>query len=402
MSNNQLNAHEQTLELLNDHETSESSHFFSSRFWITALILIVLVTWASFATIDQVTRAQALVIAEDRTQLVQSPDGGVITELHVKEGQEVEAGQILVTLQKERAKAAVADTQAKVAALRIALTRLEAEVYGKPLNFDASLLRYTDYIRNQTDLYNKRKKAIQDDIDALKHILKLANEELKMNRALEFSGDVSRAEVLRLERNVADIKAQMVNKKNKYFQDAQTDMTKAQEELSTQLEQLKDRQQLLEHTELTAPTNAIVNNIRVNTVGGVVRPGDTIMELLPKSENLIVEAKVPSSDIAFIAVGQDASIKLDAYDSSIYGAMHGKVNYISPDVLTEDTRQGPFSYYRVRIAFTDTEFKGNKAKQIRLRPGLSASVDIKAMERTVLSYLTKPITKTLNRSLGER
>jgi adhesin transport system membrane fusion protein len=372
------------------------------RFRIMALGIVALIVWASVATIDQVTRAQAQIIAEDRTQLVQSPDGGVITLLHVKEGDSVKAGQILVTLQKERAEAAVSDTSAKVAALRITLARLQAEVYGKPMQFDAELRSYTEYIRNQTDLYNKRQTAFHDDINAVRHMLKLAEEELQMNLQLEAEGDVSRAEVLRLQRSVADIRAQMVNKKNKYFQDAQAEMTKAQEELSTQSEQLRDRHQLLEHTELVAPVDAVVNNIRVNTVGGVVRPGDTIIELLPVSENLIAEAKIPSSDIAFIAINQAASIKLDAYDSSIYGSLNGKVIYISPDILTEETKQGPFAYYRVRIRLTSNEFVGESARDIKLRPGLSASVDIKAMDRTVMSYLTKPITKTLNRSMGER
>jgi adhesin transport system membrane fusion protein len=385
-----------------DDQQQWSSRSVLWRFRVMALGIVALIVWASVASIDQVTRAQAQIIAEDRTQLVQSPDGGVITLLHVKEGDEVKAGQILVTLQKERAEAAVSDTSAKVAALRITLARLQAEVYGKPVQFDAELRSYTEYIRNQTDLYNKRQTAFHDDINAVRHMLKLAEEELQMNLQLEAEGDVSRAEVLRLQRSVADIRAQMVNKKNKYFQDAQAEMTKAQEELSTQSEQLRDRHQLLEHTELVAPVDAVVNNIRVNTVGGVVRPGDTIIELLPISENLIAEAKIPSSDIAFIAINQAASIKLDAYDSSIYGSLNGKVIYISPDILTEETKQGPFAYYRVRIRLTSNEFVGVNARDIKLRPGLSASVDIKAMDRTVMSYLTKPITKTLNRSMGER
>jgi adhesin transport system membrane fusion protein len=179
-------------------------------------------------------------------------------------------------------------------------------------------------------------------------------------------------------------------------------MTKAQEELSTQSEQLRDRTQVLEHAELVAPVDGVVNNIKVNTLGGVVRSGDTVMELLPTGESLVVEAKIPPADIAFVSVGQDTSVKLDAYDSSIFGGIRGKVSYISSDVLTEETRQGPLMYYRVRIKLTDNEFKGNKAKEIQLRPGLTATVEIKAMERTVLSYLTKPITKTFNQSMGER
>lgn len=364
--------------------------------------MLLLIWWASVGKIDQVTRAQAQIIAAERTQLVQSSEGGVLTLLHVKEGDVVKAGQLLATLQKERASAAVSDSKAKVAALNITLARLHAEVYGKPLVFAKELLSYTDYIRNQTDLYNKRQTAFNDDIHALTNILALAEDELGINRQLEKSGDVSRAEILRLQRSVADIRAQLASKKNKYFQDAQAEMTKAQEELSTQTEQLRDRSQVLEHTELVAPVDAVVNNIKVSTLGGVVRAGDTVMELLPTGDNLIAEAKIPPADIAFVTLGQDASVKLDAYDSSIFGALHGKVSYISPDVLTEETRQGPFIYYRVRIRITGTEFKGDKANEIQLRPGLTASVEIKAMERTVLSYLTKPIAKTLSQSMGER
>ncbi len=380
----------------------------SIRVMVGGILLLLL--WASVGKIDQVTRAQAQIIAAERTQLVQSSDGGVLTQLHVKEGDVVKAGQLLATLQKERAAAAVSDSSAKVAALNITLARLHAEVYGKPLVFDKELLTYTDYIRNQTDLYNKRQTAFKDDINALQEILSLGQDELSINRQLEKSGDVSRAEILRLQRSVADIKAQLASKRNKYFQDAQAEMTKAQEELSTQTEQLRDRSQVLDHTQLVAPVDAVVNNIKVSTLGGVVRAGDTVMELLPTGDNLIAEAKIPPADIAFVALGQGASVKLDAYDSSIFGSLRGKVDYISADALfAEKTSPGvpigpnnPPIYYIVRVRITGTEFQGEKAHEIKMRPGLTASVEIKALERSVLSYLTKPITKTFDQALGER
>lgn len=362
----------------------------------------LLLGWAAVAEIDQVTRAPATIIAAARTQLVQSPDSGVVTRLHVKEGDIVKSGQLLVTLEKERAQAAVADSSAKVAALRITLARLQAEVYGKPLRFDPALRVYADYVRNQTELYKKRQKAFKDDISALEKILAITRAELKINQRLLPTGDVSRSEVLRLQRTEADVRAQLTNKRNKFFQDSQAEMTKAQEELSTQKEQLRDRSQLLEHTQLMAPSDGVVNNIRSTTPGAVVRSGDVVLELLPTGADLVAEAKISPADIAFIEVGHPASVKLDAYDSSIFGAMNGEVSYISPDVLTEETRQGPFSYYRVRIRIKDTEFKGAKASEITIRAGLTASVDIKAMERTVLSYLTKPISKTFSQSMGER
>ena len=235
----------------------------SLRVMVVGLLLLLI--WSAVGMIDQVTRAQAQIIAAERTQLVQSPDGGVLTQLHVKEGEVVKAGQLLATLQKERAAAAVSDSSAKVAALRITLARLHAEVYGTPLVFEAELLSYVDYIRNQTDLYNRRQRAYKDDVNALENILSLAEDELRINRQLEATGDVSRAEVLRLQRSAADVRAQLAGKRNKYLQDAQAEMTKAQEELSTQVEQLRDRSQVLEHTELLAPVDGVVNNIKVNT-----------------------------------------------------------------------------------------------------------------------------------------
>ena len=369
---------------------------------LMALGLVLLVMWAAWGKVDQVTRAQAQVVAHARTQVIQSPDGGVLTELLVKEGDKVKAGQVLASLQKERAQAAVSETKAKVAALRITLARLQAELYGKPLSFASDLKAYPDYISNQTDLYTKRQQAFREDLAALTKILELSDAELKINLQLEANGDVSRTEVLRLERSVADVRAQLASKKNKYLQDAQAEMTKAQEELSTQTELLRDRNQLLEHTVLTAPVDGVVNNIRIHTLGGVVRQGETVMELLPWSQELVIEAKVTPVDIAFVVVGQEAQIKVDAYDASIFGALRGTVDYISPDVLSEDTRQGLFLYYRVRIHPQPAHLQADKAQQIQLKAGMTASVDIKANERSVLSYLLKPISKALSQSMGER
>lgn len=387
-----------------DEMNNESAAAHKAR-WVlrTAMVGIVLVAvWAGIAKVDQVTRAPAQIIAVARTQVVQSADGGVITAIHVKDGERVKKGQKLVTLEKARAQAAMDESRAKVAALRITVARLSAEVYGQPLRFAPDLASYSDYIRNQTSLYNKRKTAIDEDVAALKKILLLAQKELSMNKALEESGDVSRAEILRLERSVADIGAQIANKKNKYFQDAQAELTKAQEDLNTVTEQLRDRTQLFEHTELEAPADGIIKDIRTTTVGAVVRAGDVVIEILPTGEDLIAEAKIVPADIAFVKVGQPASVKLDAYDYSIFGSMTGEVAYISADTLTEETRQGPLVYYRVRIRIRGTEFKGKNADRIEVRPGMTANVEIKAMERSVLSYLVKPIAKTLMESLGER
>lgn len=369
--------------------------------WVALAVIIVLITWASFAKIDQVTRAQATVIASDRTQEIQATDNGVVSELLVKEGDDVKKGDLLAILEEERAKAALDNSATKVAALRARVARLEAEIFDRPLNFPEEIQKYAEYVQNQTELYNRRRQAITQDVASLQKMLELAKRELAMNKPLLAHGDVSRADVIRLRRQVADIEAQITNKGNKYFEDAQTELTKAQEELESESEQLRDRAQVLEEKRLFAPVDGKVNNIAVTTIGGVVRSGDTIMQLLPTSSDLVVEAKVRPVDIAYVKEGQTASVKLDAYDYSIFGAMNGEVIYISPDTLMEKTPQGDKPYYRVQIRIEGAQVAARE-DEIIIKPGMTASVDIKAMERTVLSYLTKPITKTLSEGLGER
>ncbi|MGE6440245.1 HlyD family efflux transporter periplasmic adaptor subunit [Psychrobacter sp. NPDC078409] len=369
--------------------------------WIALIGIVTLIVWASFAKIDQVTRAQATVIASARTQEIQASEGGVLTQLAVTEGEEVKAGQLLVVLEEERAKAAVDNSASKTAALTAKLARLNAEIFEKPLIFPKGVQDYPEYVQNQRALYNRRRQAINEEVSSLEKMLVLARQELRMNEPLLKYGDVSQADVIKLSRQVADIEAQINNKRNKYFEEAQAEMTKAQEELDTELEQLRDRAQVLEEKRLMAPTEGKIKNINVTTIGGVVKPGEVIMQILPTSSDLVIDAKVSPADIAYVKEGQEATVKLDAYDYSIFGAMKGTVNYISPDTLMEQTPKGEEPYYRVLIVINGAEFKG-RGDEIVIKPGMTASVDIKAMERTVLSYLTKPITKTLSEGLGER
>lgn len=385
-------------------KNANTLHPLVSARWMLRLSMasvVFLLIWAALSHIDQVTRAQGQVIAVSRTQSVQAPDGGPVKQILVKEGEAVKQGQLLMVLEQDRIHTSLNDSRAKVAALRISLARLRAEVYGHPLSFDTDLLEYKEYIANQKDLYVKRKALIDQDLQALNDMLGLASQELEMNRTLEQTGDVGRADVLRLQRNVADIRAQINNKRNKYFQEALVDMTKVQEDLNTQREQLEDRTQVLEHTELKAPADGVVKNIKVTTIGGVVRPGDVVMEILPV-DNLIVEGKVSTADSAYVKVGQQANVKLDAYDYSIYGTLNGHVVYVSPDTLLDETRQGAVPYYRVHVALDDAVFKGDRSNAIHVKPGMTATVEIKANTRTVLSFLVKPIAKTLQESMGER
>lgn len=367
--------------------------------WVAMAGLVVLTVWAGVTEIDQVKRAQGQVIASDRTQVIQAVDGGVLRELLVQEGQEVKAGQLLASFEKTRVRAALDDTQGKVMALRITLARLRAEVYGQSLSFEPAMKAYPALIENQTNLFNRRKTAFTEDIQALRKVRAVLLEENAMITKLEATGDVSQADILRSRRQIADIEAQITTRHNKFFQDAQAEMTKAQEDLNAQTEALNDRTQLLEQTDLTAPSRGLVKNIRVTTLGGVVRAGDTVMELLPTQSGLVLEAKVYPSDIAFVTVGQSANVKLDAFDSSIYGGFQGEVVYVSPDTLTEETQRGPQPYYRVHVKIGSKDFDSEKAQRMEVRPGMTAQVDLVVGQRSILSYLINPVSKVMSQAL---
>jgi adhesin transport system membrane fusion protein len=306
-------------------------------------------------------------------------------------------------IEKSRAMAAYSESFGKVTALRMTVWRLQAELAEKELTYDPSLKeKYPNLVETQMNLYQKRRLAYSEQVAVLKDNVKLSEQELAMNLPLEKMGDISKADILKLKRAVNEAKGALANQRNKYFQDASTELNKAEEDLNAQEQTLADREQLLEHTDIVAPTAGIVKSIKVTTLGGVVRQGDEILQILPTESDLIIEAKVKPSDMAYMKVGLPAKVKLDAYDYSIFGTMKGKVSYVSADTLTEETKNGPLTYYRVKVNIGEKDFLGAKSKDIEVRPGMTATVDIKTGDRSVLSYILKPITKTLGTAFGER
>jgi len=377
-----------------------------SPIWITVGSLLVVIvpffTWASLARIDQISHAQGRVIASAKTQEIQAAIDGVIQKIYVHEGQYVKKGESLIILEKSQAQASVSDSSAKVAALQATLVRLRAEVYGRPLVFPTSVKKYPEFVANQTELFHRRQQAMHDDVAALSESLRLAHDELNLNLPLLKTGDIGATEIIRLKRQIADLKGQISKSRNKYFQDSQADMTKAEEDLSTKEQELTDRTVTLDRTTIDAPMDAIVTNILLTTQGARVKAGDVILQLVPSGDQLVIEAKLKPSDISFIRVGQDAAVKLDAYDYSIYGIFHGKVKYISPDTLMEKTPEGDRYYFRVLIALNTNEFLSKSGKKIAIAPGMSTEVDIITGNRSVLTYLSKPIVKTFSESMHER
>lgn len=369
---------------------------------IAAVITVVFFLWASIARMEEVTHARGMVIAKTRNQVIQSAIDGIIQEVIVEEGQSVKKGQVLAHMERTQAEAAQKDSFGKVAALEAALARLRAEVLGIPLKFPPALDDYPEFVTNQEQLYLRRKEALEADLQTLRELLVLAKKELAMTRPLLESGDVGRIEVLRLERQVVEIAGQLQKRQNQFFEDAQKEMTKTEEDLRAQQQVLAERSFTVEKLDIRSPVDGMVKKINLTTQGARVRPGEVVMEILPTTSRLIVEGKLRPADIGFVHVGMPASVKLDAYDYSIYGMLKGSVVYISPDAITEMAPQGELLYYRVQIGLGEDEVLLRRGKKIEILPGMTANIDIRTGEKTVLSYLTKPIIKVFHESMSER
>jgi adhesin transport system membrane fusion protein len=370
--------------------------------WLIVFTLIIFTLWASFSKIDQIARAQGQVIASSRTQIIQSSDGGVIEEMLVKEGDAVKKGDILVRLDKTKVEASYLEAKSKWMALKAQQVRLNAEIAGNQPKFPPELKEYAQFRENQILLLKKRRIAFEQDIQNLEQIHTLAKKELKLSMPLLKTGDVSMAEILKLQRQVADFDSQIINKRNKYFQDIQAELSKVSEELSSTEQLLAQRKDQLDHMELRAPGNGIVKNVRVTTLGGVIKPSEEVMQIVPIEDNLVVEAKVKPSDVAFLKLGLKTNVKIDAYDYTVYGALMGKLIFISPDTITEDLKQGELAYYRIQVQTEGKKFTGRPDQNLEIQPGMTATVEIKIGENTILNYLMKPVIKTLNESLGEK
>lgn len=368
------------------------------------LIIIPFLIWANYAEIEQRSSTQGIVITTAKTQKIQAAIDGVVDSIMVKEGQIVKKGELLIRLEKEQNQASLDAIVAKIASLRTKLKRLKAEVYGGTLEYPKDFIQpeYKEFVETQKKLFTLRQKALNDEISSLKDALNLKKEELNLNIPLVESGDIGSNKILKIKREITDLKGKILNIKNKYFQNAQEEMTKTEEELSINQQMLTEKDVNLKRSDIYSHMDAIVKDILITTKGAKVRPGDIILELVPLGEELIIEAKLSPVDISFIKVGQRASIKLDAYDFSIYGMFDGKVKYISPDTIIEKTPRGDEPYFRVQIVLDKSKLNSKNGKIIEIAPGMGAQVDIITGIRTVLHYLAKPVIKTLDESFTER
>ena len=370
--------------------------------WAVFVALCSFFIWANFSEIDQITRAQGSVIPSSNVQLIQSKNGGVLKQLPVSVGDIVDQGQIVAQFEETNAEADYQEAKAQVAALSAAMSRLTAELFGASPEFSELANEFPHFVRSQKLLFDRRQSAKGDEIKNLDAILALVREEIEMNEPLLAKGDVSKTEILRLQREEAELVAKRGKISNDYFQATQAEYNETEEEFERVSQLLIQRQIQLDGTTLTAPVKGIVKSIRLTTVGGVIRPGEDVLEIVPLEDDLMIEAKVAPQDIGFLRVGMDVSVKIDAYDYTIYGDLNGVLSYISADTLEENTQRGDVPFYRVHVRTQGRKFSGRPDAELQILPGMTATVEVKTGKNTVLSYLLKPIVKTLRESMGER
>ena len=364
--------------------------------------LTVFVLWAALFEIEQTVRAQGQIILSARTQIIQAADGGVVSRILVQEGQSVTAGQLLADLERERPNAAYEENRAKVASPKAALVRAQAEASGQTPVFGPAFREFPEFVAVQSALYEQRRRSLQEEVATQQDSLTMAQEELRMHESLFSTGDTSQLEVMRARRQVGELQGKISAVRNRYRQEARQEATKLVEDLSSSRYKLEERQSILGHTELTAPVAGVVKTLKITTIGGVLRAGDELMQISPTEGDRVIEVKINPADIGQLTTGLPVTIKLDAFDYSVYGTLQGTLSYISSDTLTEQAGNGQATtYYRAHVRL-DTASANPKLSLASLKPGMTATVDIRTASRSVLHYLAKPVFKTFGGAMNER
>lgn len=366
--------------------------------------LLAFILWATIFDIDETVRSQGKIVASGSNQVIQVADGGVLSELFVKEGDKVKQGQLLATLEKDRARAGYNEVESQVAHLKSELSRSTAILAKTPLLFGELSKKYPHFIQSQTALYNQQKRSLEQEMFVLNETLEISVEEWNITRDLEKSGDVGQIEVLRVKQKMLELKRKVTDTENKYYEKASTEVKKLEGELAGVLHKLKKQQSVLEYTDVYSPVDGIIKDLKVTTVGGVLRSGEELMEISPSQGGVILQAKITPVDIGRLKLDMPATIKLDAFDYTIFGGLKGVVTYISSDTLLEKDPSGrEMAFYQVNIEIEGPEHDDNeKSKLIKPKLGMSGTIDVKIGVRSLFAYLIKPISRGFGGALNEK
>ncbi|EPK7359862.1 HlyD family type I secretion periplasmic adaptor subunit [Kluyvera intermedia] len=410
--------------------------------WAILGFFIIMITWASLAEIDEVTRGEGKAIPSSRLQKIQNLEGGIVAEVFVHEGEVVKAGAPLLRLDDTRFRSNAGESEADRYALEARVQRLTAQLADKEtLTLSPDIVEKAPDIANgEMELFTSVNKRIQSELSGLdeqlvqkkqelldyqakaeqyRRSLGLLQQEIGMSEPLVAKGAISRVEVLRLRRSevetrgqlesvtlavpraqaaIKEIESKVGETRGRYRSEALSQLNEARTDLSKIEATGKAIDDRVNRTLVTSPVRGIVQQLMVNTIGGVIQPGNDLVEIVPLDDTLLIEAKIRPQDIAFLRPGQEAIVKFTAYDYTIYGGMKGKLEQISPDTVTDKDGK---SFYVIRLR-TDKNHLGSDEKPLIIIPGMVASVDIITGKKTILAYLLKPILRAKAEAFRER
>lgn len=410
--------------------------------WVILGFFIVMIAWASLAEIDEVTRGDGKAIPSSRLQKIQNLEGGIVAEVFVQEGEVVKAGAPLLRLDDTRFRSNAGESEADRLELKARVQRLTAQLADKEtLTLSADIMeKVPDIANGEVELFTSINKRIQSELSGLneqlvqkkqdlldyqakaeqyRRSLGLLQQEIGMSEPLVAKGAISRVEVLRLRRSevetrgqlesvtlavpraqaaIKEIESKVAETRGRYRSEALTQLNEVRTDLSKIEASGKAIDDRVNRTLVTSPVRGVVQQMMVNTIGGVIQPGSDLVEIVPLDDTLLIEAKIRPQDIAFLRPGLEAMVKFTAYDYTIYGGLKAKLVQISPDTVTD--KEGK-SFYVIRLR-TDKNHLGSDAKPLIIIPGMVASVDIITGKKTILAYLLKPILRAKAEAFRER
>ncbi|HEX2113545.1 MAG TPA: HlyD family type I secretion periplasmic adaptor subunit [Alphaproteobacteria bacterium] len=408
---------------------------------VIAILLVAFGLWTVVARIDEVAVGMGKVIPSSQVQMIQNLEGGILTELLVREGETVEQGQILLRVDATGFESELRQNRAKALALEGQIARLLAETDGAEIAFPSRVLaERPDIVERESALFRSRLSELQAALQGLEQQveqrrqevnnlrsrdqslsrnLALVQQELSMSQELAAKGYRSKLEVLKLEQKFTDLDGQVKStriaipqaqaalseaerkleeRRLSHRSQALAELAHQKGELAALYEALRAQEDRVTRRDVRSPVHGVVKHVKVHTIGGVIQPGADLIEIVPMNDQLLVEARVSPADIAFIRPGQKATVKLTAYDYSIYGGLPAELEHISADSLTNERGE---PYYLIRVR-TQQNYLGTEEKKLAVMPGMVATVDIVTGDKTVFQYIMKPLLKTTERALRER
>lgn len=363
-------------------------------------IISALTYWASSSTVNEITRGHGKVVTTDSLQVVQSLEGGILSRLEVKEGTSVQKGETLLTIDDTAFTAANKEGAAHRDSLMAMVARLDSEASSSDsIEFPEQILsNRPDLVTSETKLFESRRHNLSENLQHLRKSLELKEKELEITVPLAEKGIVSQVELLRLQSIVNDTKSEISRIQTEYTKEVLSKRNDAKAKLEQIEQSIVTYEDRIRRATVTSPVNGTVNKVHFNTIGGVIRPGEPIVEIVPEDSDLIIEANVLPSDIGFIHPGQEVTVKLTAYDFSIYGGLNGIVERISADTFTNERGE---SFYTIRVRTGERSLK-TSTDELKVIPGMQVEVDILTGEKTVLDYVFKPLLRAKMNALTER